>query len=114
MSVKIKRIYDEASAGDGIRILVDRLWPRGVSKDRAKLDEWARELAPSTMLRKRFHQTKDFAEFERAYRRELQAKKEQLAALAQKARETTVTLLYSVASKSSNHALILAKMVESC
>ncbi len=111
VGVKVKRIYEDPSADDGVRILVDRLWPRGVSKVRAKLDAWVRDLAPSTELRKRFHQDGDYAAFERSYREELRGKAEALAELAKQAKESTVTLLYSVASKTQNHALILADIV---
>ena len=72
--VRLKRAYDPAEPGDGYRVLVDRLWPRGVSKERARLDEWARELAPSAELRTWFgHDPERFAEFERRYRAELAA-----------------------------------------
>ena len=79
MDVRLKRAYDAAEPGDGYRVLVDRLWPRGVSKERARLDEWARELAPSAELRTWFgHDPERFAEFERRYRAELTAHEEKL------------------------------------
>ncbi|MQA17604.1 MAG: DUF488 family protein, partial [Pseudonocardiaceae bacterium] len=72
MDARAKRIYDEAGPDDGYRVLVDHVWPRGVSRDRAKLDEWARELAPSDELRRWFdHDPARFAEFRARYRREL-------------------------------------------
>ena len=78
--VRLKRAYDPAEPGDGYRVLIDRLWPRGVSKERARLDEWARELAPSTELRTWFgHDPERFAEFRRRYLRELAAQDEKLA-----------------------------------
>lgn len=78
-SVQIKRIYEEASPEDGFRMLVDRIWPRGISKERAKLDEWNKEIAPSTELRKWFnHKKKKFEEFKLLYSKELESKKENL------------------------------------
>jgi uncharacterized protein YeaO (DUF488 family) len=74
MDVVLKRAYEPAEESDGYRVLVDRLWPRGVSRDRARLDEWARDLAPSTELRSWFgHDPARFPEFRRRYRRELGA-----------------------------------------
>src|SRR5215469_13514538 len=85
--VHIKRVYDAPAANDGYRVLVDRLWPRGVSRERAHLDEWARELAPSTELRRWFgHDPSRFDEFRRRYRGELQAQAEKLDELRSRAR----------------------------
>lgn len=69
--IRLKRIYDPPEETDGFRILVDRLWPRGVKKEKASIDHWARELAPSDELRKRFHRDRDFDRFREAYFREL-------------------------------------------
>ena len=92
--IKLKRIYDDPSADDGYRVLVDRLWPRGVSKEVAKLDEWDKELAPSTELRKWFdHKEERFDEFARRYREELKDKKEALDNLREKAKNKTLCLL---------------------
>jgi uncharacterized protein YeaO (DUF488 family) len=105
--IRIKRIYETAAAADGLRLLVDRLWPRGISKARARLDGWPKELAPSTALRAWFHHAPGrWAEFERRYRAELRL---QAAALAQLRAEASrrVTLLYSARDARLNHAQVL-------
>src|SRR6202047_5586789 len=92
---RIKRIYDEPDAADGFRALVDRLWPRGISKQRAALDDWLVELAPSTALRKWFHQDRTrWIEVARRYRAELRTQAAALEALRQRAAPQRVTLLY--------------------
>ena len=94
--VLIKRIYDPAAPGDGFRILVDRLWPRGISKKQAAIDAWARELAPSTGLRKWFHQDRErWSDFCTRYREELREHTTELEAVRQRAKEQPVTLLYA-------------------
>ncbi|MCB0453355.1 MAG: DUF488 family protein, partial [Aequorivita sp.] len=86
IDIKIKRIYEDASKNDGFRILVDRIWPRGVSKKDAKLDEWMKEIAPSTELRKWFDHKEDrFAEFEKKYYKELENRPELIEELLKKA-----------------------------
>ncbi len=93
-------------------MLVDRLWPRGVSKERAHLDEWARELAPSAELRTWFgHDPDRFAEFERRYRAELAAHDEKLDELRRRAREGTLTLVYGARDEEHNDAVVLAELV---
>lgn len=110
--VRLKRAYDPAEPGDGYRVLVDRLWPRGVSKERARLDEWARELAPSTELRTWFgHDPERFAEFERRYRAELAAHDEKLDELRRRAREGTLTLVYGARDEEHNDAVVLAELL---
>jgi uncharacterized protein YeaO (DUF488 family) len=107
--VRTKRIYDAPEPGDGYRLLVDRIWPRGVSRGRAKLDDWARELAPSDELRRWFdHDPDRFEEFRRRYVRELAAQPERLAALRARSREGRVTLLYSARDDRHNNAVVLA------
>jgi uncharacterized protein YeaO (DUF488 family) len=104
----IKRVYDEADPGDGFRVLVDRLWPRGVTKERAALDLWLKEVAPSTELRTWFHAQPDrFDEFAERYRAELESNPavDQLRDIGRK--HPTVTLLYSVKDAAHNHATIL-------
>jgi len=105
----VKRVYDDPAPSDGYRVLVDRLWPRGVTKERAALDLWAKEAAPSTELRRWFHAHPDqFAEFARRYRAELDANPA-AGQLRELAREyPTVTLLYSVRDPANNHARVLA------
>jgi uncharacterized protein YeaO (DUF488 family) len=110
--VRLKRAYDPAEPRDGYRVLVDRLWPRGVSKERAHLDEWARELAPSAELRTWFgHDPDRFAEFERRYRAELAAHDEKLDELRRRAREGTLTLVYGARDEEHNDAVVLAELV---
>ncbi len=105
---KIKRIYDEASDDDGYRVLVDRLWPRGISKKTAKLDEWSKEIGPSPELRKWFnHQETRFDEFARLYRKELKGKEDILNDLRQRAKNDPVSLLYAAKNTEINHAVVL-------
>lgn len=110
--VRLKRAYDPAEPGDGYRVLVDRLWPRGVSKERARLDEWARELAPSTGLRTWFgHDPERFAEFEQRYRAELAAQSEKLDELRHRARQGALTLVYAARDEEHNDAVVLAEVL---
>lgn len=107
MKIQCKRVYDAASAEDGYRVLVDRLWPRGVKKSELAFDEWCKNLAPSTQLRKEFHaEILDFATFREAYLRELATHKEEGTALA--ARQS-ITLLYAAKNTQQNHAKVLAE-----
>ena len=103
---KAERIYEPAAAGDGRRVLVDRLWPRGVSKERAGLDAWDKELSPSTDLRKWFHEDRDtrYEEFARRYAAELAApeRQERLEQLRIEAARHTVTLLTGAAARISH------------
>lgn len=109
---KIKRIYDDASEDDGYRVLVDRVWPRGISKKEAALDEWNKEIAPSPDLRKWFnHKEERFREFNRKYREELKDKKEELDILRQTAKNETVSLLYAAKSPEINHAVVLKEVL---
>ena len=106
--IQIKRIYDEPDAADGFRALVDRLWPRGISKQRAALDDWLVELAPSTALRKWFHHDPTrWLEFARRYRAELRAQAPALQILRQRAAQQRVTLLYAAHDPRRNHAVVL-------
>ena len=108
----MKRAYDTAVPSDGYRILIDRLWPRGVSRERAGLDEWAKDLAPSTELRAWFaHEPARFEEFRRRYAEELRAHREELAELRRRAREGTLTLVYSAADIEHNDAVVLAEVL---
>ena len=112
-TIHIKRIYEETSAEDGYRILVDRIWPRGVSKDEAKLDEWNKNLAPSTELRKWFdHDSDKFDEFSKKYKKELAPNKEILKNLLDKAKNQTVTLLYGAKDTAHNQAIVLKEVLE--
>lgn len=108
--IHCKRVYDAASDDDGYRVLVDRLWPRGVKKTDLRFDEWNKTLAPSTALRKAFHgEALDFASFSDAYRQELEANKEAGQQLAARAKDGTVTLLYAAKNSAQNHAIVLAE-----
>ena len=112
MDVRIKRVYEPAAASDGYRVLIDRLWPRGVSRERASLDEWDRELAPSTELRQWFgHEPRRFEEFRRRYTRELRPKRTSIAALRRRARAGTVTLVYAARDPDHNDAVVLAEVL---
>lgn len=111
-TIKIKRIYEEPSKDDGYRVLVDRLWPRGVSKADAKIDEWNKELAPSTDLRKWFdHQAERFDEFSTLYREEMLSKQNELSRLKNLAQSKTITLLYGAKDPMMNQAIILQELL---
>lgn len=113
--VKIKRAYDEPDASDGERYLVDRLWPRGVSKDAARLADWLKDLAPSDELRRWFdHDPQRWAEFRKRYEAELEksGNMDLLDKLAQKAKAVTITLVYAAKDKEHNNAAVLKKLIE--
>ena len=113
LRLRVRRIYEAPQRGDGLRVLVDRLWPRGISKERAHLGAWAKEIAPSTELRQWFgHQPRKWSEFGRRYRRELKAHAADLDALRAQARRRTVTLLYAAKDPQHNHALVLKAVLE--
>ena len=108
--IQCKRVYDTASKEDGYRVLVDRLWPRGIKKVDLAYDEWCKALAPSTELRKAFHgEVIDFAAFKKSYREELEAQKEAGEQLAARGKNGTVTLLYAAKDREQNHAVVLAE-----
>ncbi|HET8552509.1 MAG TPA: DUF488 domain-containing protein [Gammaproteobacteria bacterium] len=108
MSIRIKRIYDAPSRGDGRRVLVDRVWPRGIKKDEAKLDDWLKDVAPSTPLRKWFgHDPDKWPEFQTRYRKELDTRSEAVGQLAGYARKGTLTLLYGARDVQHNQAVVL-------
>lgn len=111
--VQIKRIYDDAAKTDGFRVLIDRLWPRGISKERAAIDLWLKDVAPSSDLRTWFgHQPERFAEFRQKYETEL-AKNAAIATLEKLAGEhQTLTLLYGAKDPTHNHALVLKSFIE--
>jgi uncharacterized protein YeaO (DUF488 family) len=112
MAVSIKRVYDTPAPSDGYRVLIDRLWPRGISRERAHLDEWARELAPSTELRRWFgHDPRRFEEFRRRYGAELEAHEEKLSELRSRADTGDVTLLYAARDTEHNDAVVVAQVL---
>jgi len=115
MSVRIKRIYDPAEASDGVRVLVDRVWPRGISKEQAALANWMKDVAPSAALRTWFgHVPERFAEFRRRYLEELDgpAAQDLLLQLAERARIEPVTLLYAAKDERHNQAVVLLERLE--
>jgi uncharacterized protein YeaO (DUF488 family) len=107
-TVRIKRVYDDPERTDGVRILVDRLWPRGVSKRALKLDAWVKELAPSNELRRWYrHDPERFAEFRRRYLAELQPHRDRVAELRAATRGRAVTLLTATRELELSHADVL-------
>ncbi|HME94440.1 MAG TPA: DUF488 domain-containing protein [Methylomirabilota bacterium] len=112
--IRVKRVYEKPSRDDGFRVLVDRLWPRGVTKERAALSLWLKDVAPSAELRKWFgHDPARWKGFQARYRKELAGRKDALKLLRQKARERTVTLLYGARDEEHNEARVLKKVLES-
>lgn len=112
MDVRLKRAYDAAESADGYRVLIDRLWLRGVSRERAKLDEWDKQLPPSTELRQWFgHEPSRFEEFRCRYVEELRDQRPRLAALRRRARDGTLTLVYSAHDTEHNDAVVLAEVL---
>ncbi|HZZ15097.1 MAG TPA: DUF488 domain-containing protein [Candidatus Sulfotelmatobacter sp.] len=111
-SRQIKRVYEEPDERDGCRILVDRLWPRGLTKVQAKVDVWLRDIAPSTDLRKWFsHDPAKWDEFQRRYLEELQRKPEQVELLLHELKKGPVTLLYGAKDELHNEAVILQQLL---
>ena len=112
MDLKIKRVYEKPSAEDGFRILVDRLWPRGLTKEKASVDLWLKEIAPGTMLRKWFgHDPDKWNEFRKRYLLELDQNKEQVILLKEHLKNGTVTLLYGTKDEEHNEAVVLRDMI---
>jgi uncharacterized protein YeaO (DUF488 family) len=112
IDVRAKRVYDDADAGDGYRVLIDHVWPRGISKERARLDEWARELAPSDELRKWFdHLPERFGEFRSRYRAELATQSERVEELRRLARSGPLTIVYAARDTEHNNAVVLAELI---
>lgn len=113
--VKIKRVYEDPARGDGYRVLVDRLWPRGVKKENLSFNEWPKEVCPSTEIRKFFnHDPKKFSEFRKLYMQELrQAESQQkIQELAKLAKKKNLTLLYAAHDHDINHARILKEVID--
>ena len=110
--IKTKRIYDPPSAEDGFRILVDRLWPRGLSKEKAKIDLWLKEIAPSNQLRKWYgHAPEKWPEFKKRYFKEIEGNKEEWDLIVKKAKEGIVTFLFSSKEETLNNATALKELV---
>jgi uncharacterized protein YeaO (DUF488 family) len=112
IDVRARRIYDEADPGDGYRVLIDHVWPRGISRERARLDEWARELAPSDELRRWFdHVPERFGEFRSRYRDELAARTDQIEELRRRAKRHPLTIVYAARDTEHNNAVVLAELI---
>ena len=112
LDVRTKRIYDRADPADGHRVLIDHIWPRGVTRADARLDEWARELAPSDELRRWFdHDPERFGQFRARYRDELTAQPERLAALRHRAQHTPVTIVYAARERETTTRSVLAELL---
>jgi uncharacterized protein YeaO (DUF488 family) len=112
MTVRTKRIYEPPSPGDGYRVLIDGMWPRGVSRERGVIDDWARELAPSAELRRWYgHAPERFEEFGRRYRAELEAQRERLTDLRRHSRSGVVTLVFAARDAEHSNAAVLADVL---
>jgi len=113
MSIILQRVYDTGAITPGHRILVDRVWPRGISKERARLKEWRRDLAPSSKLRQWFgHDPSRWDEFRAKYRAELKSKQEEMERLKRIARRKTLVLLYGAKDPGHNQAVVLAEILQ--
>jgi uncharacterized protein YeaO (DUF488 family) len=111
--LKMKRVYDAPDPADGVRVLVDRLWPRGLSKEKAQVDHWLKEIAPSNELRQWFgHDPEKWPEFRKRYLQELELQRPLLEELAQMAAKGTVTLLYAAHDEEHNNAVVLKERLE--
>ena len=112
MGVKVKRVYEEPAKSDGHRVLVDRIWPRGLKKSEARIDEWLREIAPSTGLRKWFkHDPGKWEQFKKKYAVELKEHREQVEKLARESRKRNVNLLFGAKDTVHNNALALKEYI---
>lgn len=112
MSIKIKRVYEKPEKADGFRVLVDRLWPRGLTKEKAAADLWLKDIAPSTELRKWFsHDPDKWPEFRKKYLGELKENKESVSILKDKIKKGAVTLLYGARDQVHNEALVIKDFI---
>jgi uncharacterized protein YeaO (DUF488 family) len=113
MKIKIKRVYEKPDKDDGIRILVDRLWPRGLTKEKANIDLWLKDIAPSAELRKWFgHDPAKWDEFRRRYREELKNDKKSTSLLKEQLKKGAVTLVYAAKDEEHNEALFLKELFD--
>lgn len=113
MTVEVKRAYEPPAAGDGYRVLVDRLWPRGLSKEAARIDAWLKELAPSAELRTWFgHDVERWEEFQERYWQELEEQQAALEELVRRANDGRVTLIYAARDAEHNNAVALRNYLE--
>lgn len=112
MTIKLKRVYEAPAREDGTRILVDRLWPRGLTKEKAKVDLWLKEIAPSTELRKWFaHDPAKWREFQTRYKAELKDNPEQVTLLKKEVTKGPATLLYAAKDEQHNEAIVLQQLL---
>jgi uncharacterized protein YeaO (DUF488 family) len=112
MSVRTKRVYEPPSSEDGYRVLIDRLWPRGLSREKASLNEWAHELAPSDDLRRWFdHRPERFEQFKRRYTDELRRHADEISSLRRRARSGTLTIVYAARDSEHSNAAVLAPII---
>ena len=113
MGIRLKRVYDKPTKADGRRVLVDRIWPRGLSKEKAEIDVWLKEIAPSTPLRKWFgHDPARWKEFKKRYAAELRGRRDQVEKLARLASKRTTTLLFGAKDAEHNNAVALKEYIE--
>jgi uncharacterized protein YeaO (DUF488 family) len=113
MPIKLRRVYEKPSPSDGKRVLIDRLWPRGLAKEQARVDEWLRDLAPSTELRKWYgHDPAKWTEFKKRYRKELDKNPSLVSKLAEECRGRTVTFVFSSKEEKLNNAVALKEYIE--
>jgi uncharacterized protein YeaO (DUF488 family) len=113
MAIQVKRAYEKPSRGDGCRVLVDRIWPRGLSKADLKIDRWLKTIAPSTELRRWFgHDPDKWEEFKRRYFQELKSHGEELEPLREKARHGSLTLVFSAKDERCNNAVALREYLQ--
>jgi uncharacterized protein YeaO (DUF488 family) len=113
MNIRLKRGYEKSNKADGTRILVDRLWPRGLTKEKAKIDVWLKEIAPSTELRKWFdHDPKKWRSFRARYETELKHHPDQLDLIKKKAKEGAITLIYGARDQEHNEAVVLKQFLD--
>ena len=111
--LRTKRVYDEPGEGDGFRVLVDRLWPRGLSKERARIDIWLKDVAPSNELRSWYaHKSEKWQEFKKRYFRELNKRQDFIDLIIRKSRKGKITLLYAARDEKLNNAVALKEYVE--
>jgi len=111
--LKLKRVYDPYAKADGMRVLVDRLWPRGMKKEEAGVDLWLKEIAPSDALRKWFsHEPAKWQEFKKRYRKELEDRQDMIEDLRKEAQKGTVTLLFAAKDSERNNAVALKEVIE--
>jgi uncharacterized protein YeaO (DUF488 family) len=112
VTIACKRVYEPAAADDGYRLLIDRMWPRGISRERAALDEWARDLAPSDELRRWYgHAPERFGEFDRRYRAELAAHGSELRVLRRRADSGRLTIVFAARDAEHSNAAVLADVL---